>query len=156
LKRLTDSGRHTNTPDELTSRSVPIQVSRFCVIVHDVTPGFAREIDAVFEHLLPDVGNTLAAAFVPCWHGVAPDACGRQMMRGWSTLCCETLLHGWTHCRQHRPGIVSWATGRADEFGGCSANSVVERIRRGREQLQEIIGRSVSGLVPPAWRLPVN
>jgi hypothetical protein len=33
---------------------------------------------------------------------------------------------------------------------------VIERVRRGRLRLQEIVGRTVSGLVPPAWRLPVE
>jgi hypothetical protein len=148
------------TEAELTRRrgpaaSVP-QAAKFCVIVHDVTPIFAREVDVIFENLLPEVGNTLAAAFVPCWHGVEPDTCGRRIMCGWSSLCGETLLHGWTHHRDHRPGIVSWVTGRADEFGGCSGRNVIERVRRGRESLQEIIGRAVSGLVPPAWRFPVE
>jgi hypothetical protein len=130
--------------------------SKFCVIVHDVTPFFAREMDAIFHHLLPELGNALAGAVVPCWHAVEPDARDRQIMRGWSSLCGETLLHGWTHRREHRPGIVSWATGRADEFGGCSAPDVIERVRQGRLRLQEIIGRTVSGLVPPAWRLPIE
>src|SRR5262249_58318644 len=76
---------------------------KFCVIVHDVTPVFAREIDAIFERLLPEAGTALAGAFVPCWHAVEPDECGRRMMRGWSSLCGETLLHGWTHRREHRP-----------------------------------------------------
>jgi predicted deacetylase len=126
------------------------------VIVHDVTPVFAREIDTIFEHLLPEAGNALACAVVPCWHGAEPDAGGRRMMRGWSSLCGETMLHGWTHRRENYPGIVSWVTGRADEFGGCPAEDVIERVRRGRVQLQEIIGREVSGLVPPAWQLPVH
>jgi hypothetical protein len=77
-------------------------------------------------------------------------------MRGWSSVCGETLLHGWTHRRDHRPGIVSWATGRADEFGGCSGPDVIERVRRGRLRLEDIVGRTVRGLVPPAWRLPVD
>ncbi len=129
--------------------------SKFCVIVHDVTPVFAREIDSIFERLLPEVGKSLAVAVVPCWHAVEPDPSGRQIMRGWSSLCGETLLHGWTHRREHRPGIISWATARADEFGGCSGPDVIERVRRGRVRLQEIVGETVSGLVPPAWRLPV-
>lgn len=130
--------------------------SKFCVIVHDVTPVFAREIDSIFEHLLPETGNILAAAVVPCWHAVEPNDRGRQAIRNWSSLCGETLLHGWTHRRENRPGIISWATGRADEFGGCSGPDAIERVRRGRLQLQEILGRTVSGLVPPAWRLPVE
>jgi hypothetical protein len=131
-------------------------LGKFCVIVHDVTPVFADEIDTIFEQLLPEAGMALVGALVPCWHGVELDAGGRQIMRAWSTLCGETLLHGWTHRREHRPGIVSWATGRADEFGGCSAQDVIERVCRGHLRLQEIIGRTVSGFVPPAWRLPVN
>jgi peptidoglycan/xylan/chitin deacetylase (PgdA/CDA1 family) len=124
--------------------------------VHDVTPVFAREIDAILERLLPEAGTALAGAFVPCWHDVEPDECGRRMLRGWSSLCGETLLHGWTHRREHRPGIVSWATGRADEYGGCSAKNVIDQIRRGRDRLQEIIGQTVTGLVPPAWQLPAK
>jgi len=134
--------------------NAPLQ--KFCVIVHDVTPVFGREIDAIFERLLPEAGTALAGAFVPCWHGVDPDESDRRMMRGWSSLCGETLLHGWTHRREHRRGIVSWATGRADEFGGCPAKEVIARVRRGRDRLQELIGRTVTGLVPPAWQLPVK
>jgi predicted deacetylase len=135
--------------------SVP-QAAKFCVIVHDVTPVFAREVNTIFEHLLPEVGNTLAGALVPCWHGVELDTRGRRIMRGWSSLCGETLLHGWTHRREYRPGIVSWVTGRADEFGGCSQREVIERVRRGRESLQKSIGRAASGLVPPAWQMPLD
>lgn len=121
-----------------------------------MTPCFAGEIDSIFEQLLPETGNNLAGAAVPCWHAVESNVRERQILRGWSSQCGEMLLHGWTHRREHRPGIVSWATGRADEFGGCSRPVVIERVRRGRLELQEIIDRAVPGLVPPAWRLPVD
>jgi hypothetical protein len=128
----------------------------FCVVVHDVTPVFAREIDVICERLLPAVGSAFAMAAVPCWHAVEPDECGRRKLRDWTSLCGETLLHGWTHRRDYRPRIVSWVTDRADEFGGCSRQEVIERVGRGRSLLEQYIGEPVSGLVPPAWRMPVS
>ncbi|MFN0052395.1 MAG: hypothetical protein ACKV0T_09390, partial [Planctomycetales bacterium] len=83
----------------------------FCVILHDVTPVFASEVNSILEQLAPVVGESLAGAVVPCWHGNHPDAAGRRLLRKWSTLFGDVLCHGLTHRRERRPGVISWATG---------------------------------------------
>ncbi|RPI77234.1 MAG: hypothetical protein EHM42_14030 [Planctomycetaceae bacterium] len=124
------------------------------MVVHDVTPVLARDVDAILDCCLPEVGEFLAGAAVPCWHGQTPGATDRQRFRRWLDQFGETLLHGWTHWREHRPGLISLLTNRADELAGLSTPDVAERIGRGLSLLQDITGAAVTGFVPPAWQLP--
>ncbi len=65
----------------------------------------------------------------------------------------EWLLHGWTHRREARPGVVSLLTHRSDEFGGLSLAEIQYRIDQGKELLARRSGGEIAGLVPPAWSL---
>ncbi len=98
--------------------------------------------------------DTLAGAFVPRWHSLPPEPDDSAHWQRWTEFFAEILLHGWTHRREHRPGLVSLVTGRADELAGLLPRDVAARVAAGRSELEEIIGRPITGFVPPAWQLP--
>lgn len=129
---------------------------RFCVIVHDVTPVFAPEINQILKHLEAELGNTVSGAVVPRWHGREFDEKSCACFRQWSAEFGEILLHGWTHLRERRPRMVSWLTDRADEFNGLSAAEAIGRIRGGVSLMEEFLEVRVRGFVPPAWQFPIE
>ena len=130
--------------------------SVFCVVVHDVTPVFAAEIDQILAAFEPLVGGSLGGAVVPCWHGRQADAADVRQFQRWDEQFGELLLHGWTHFRENSPGIISCATGRADEFGGATPAEAARRLTLAQAQVQSIVGRPLRGFVPPAWQFPVS
>ena len=143
-------------PGLVRGRNRHVTCKPFCVVVHDVTPRFARDVDTILGQLTPLVGQQLASAVVPRWHGRAATGGDRACFRQWMTEFGETLLHGWTHCRVRRPGLVSAVTNRADEFGGLRCAEILARVREGQQEMSEILGLALRGFVPPAWQLPVN
>ncbi|MCY2962396.1 MAG: hypothetical protein NT069_01885 [Planctomycetota bacterium] len=100
------------------------------------------------------MNDSLAGAFVPRWHAIPPASDNSVHWRRWTVCFAEILLHGWTHRREYRPGLVSLITGRADELAGLPPRDVVARVAAGRSELEEIVGRPITGFVPPAWQLP--
>lgn len=124
----------------------------FCVVIHDVAPVFAREVDVILERLGPLAGRNLSAAVVPCWHGQRADAVGLKKLRDWDGCCGEVLLHGWTHRRDGTPGLISWLTNRADEFRRLSQADTVRRLTAGVLELEPLRGERPRGFVPPAWQ----
>ena len=128
--------------------------SLFAVVVHDVTPLYLDELRAVFATVRGFVGSQFSCAVVPRWHG--REFPGEETeLTELLAECGEQLLHGWTHFRDRRPGLISRLTHRSDEFGGLSIREVQDRIDSGRDALQRLTGVAADGLVPPAWRLPV-
>ncbi|HEV3340826.1 MAG TPA: DUF2334 domain-containing protein [Pirellulales bacterium] len=127
--------------------------SRFCVVVHDVTPFFAEEIERLLKTLQPLIHDRVVGAVVSRWHGTAPNASDRRRLRDWSTQFGDLVLHGWTHRREIRHGIVSWCTDAANEFERLSLGETLERLRRAQLDAEDLLGRPLRGLVPPAWRL---
>jgi hypothetical protein len=124
------------------------------VVLHDVAPPFAESLLRITDALTDLIGTRFACAVVPRWHGKL-DYLGESEF--WTALrhCDEILLHGWTHQRTHRPGWLSKITNRADEFGGLSLAAIQDRLDRSQTDLQRKLGVHVTGLVPPAWQLPV-
>ncbi len=127
--------------------------AKFCVVVHDVTPLFAREIDQILKTIQPLIRDRVVGAVVSRWHGNAPGASDRRRLRDWSTQFGDLVLHGWTHRREIRRGVVSWCTGAANEFERLSLGETLERLRRAQLDAEDLLGRPLRGLVPPAWRL---
>ncbi len=127
----------------------------FIVVLHDVTPQFVEPIEIAVHAVTQLVGTRFACAIVPRWHGERQHA---EEARLWKAIegCDEYLLHGWTHKRTQRPGLISKLTNYADEFGGISLQSIRERIDLGQQELRDVLGTTVTGFVPPAWRLPVE
>lgn len=126
----------------------------FCVVIHDVAPVFAAEIKQILDQLQPLLGNRFSAAVVPCWQGRHPDSDDCRQFQIWAERCGELLLHGWTHHRQHRPGLVSWLTGCSDEFSGMTRSEARLRVTAAQSQMKLIFGAPLSGFVAPAWQFP--
>ena len=68
---------------------------RFLVCIHDATPAYDRETQAIIRDLAPILGPRLSFAVVPNWHGdwpltAHPGYCG--MVKECSE---ERLLHGY-------------------------------------------------------------
>lgn len=134
---------------------------RLIVAIHDVSPRFAREIDALRDllarHVAPD---TAAMLVVPNYWGSAPlvpgSAFARQL-REWAATGTEMFAHGWFHrdWRQHR----RWAarlkaqhlTAGEGEFLGLSEYESGRRMDDARDLIEEIIETPVAGFVAPAW-----
>ena len=131
-----------------------VEPRQFCVIVHDVTPAFGAEVDWILDQFCPYVGHQISGAAVPRWHGRDRDLEDRGQWELWAGKFGELLLHGWTHYRPHRPGLVSWLTGRADEFSGMPLGEIRQRISDAQSQMKSILGLSLRGFVPPAWQFP--
>ncbi|MDB5385820.1 MAG: putative deacetylase [Planctomycetaceae bacterium] len=127
---------------------------RFCVMVHDVTPAFSEEIDQILDHLQPIVGKNVSGAVVPAWHGRQLNAIDRGQFQVWDEMFGELLLHGWTHYRQQHPGLVSWLTGRSDEFTGLSPEEARDILSRAQSEMKSVLGTSLRGFVAPAWQFP--
>ena len=140
--------RKTNPSESLDSIHLQRQ---FIVIVHDVCKAHADDIHRIVAALEPFVGRTIAAAVVPNWHGVRIDE--EVCFTEWVTRQFgEILLHGWTHSRDARNGLVSFFTNRSDEFAGLTQDETNMRLQLGQSLLTEIFGPRVAGFVPPAWQ----
>lgn len=124
------------------------------VIVHDVAPVFESEIRTILQTLQPLLGAQIAAGVVPDWkgRGTGMDQPGyRRLLEEFG----EVLLHGWTHHRDLRPGLVSALTNHADEFGRLPLQAIQSRIELAQRAMLDLTGRKAAGFLPPAWRLPV-
>ncbi|WP_406694356.1 DUF2334 domain-containing protein [Singulisphaera sp. Ch08] len=125
---------------------------RFAVVVHDVAPAFLPQLARIAKALAPRVGRMLAGAVVPCWHGRPIEGPGGGFGRFVAEAFGEVLQHGYTH-RQDRPGVLSLFTGRSDELVGLAREEVRRRLGLGRELLQQVLGVTPAGFVPPAWQV---
>jgi predicted deacetylase len=128
--------------------------------VHDVSPRFESEVDALIDRLRPHVGNRIALLVVPNHWGEAPIVGGSpfaRRLRGWADAGLEIFLHGYLHRDESRHGRASdqvrarLMTAGEGEFLGLSRSDAADRIARGRTLLEDIIGRPVAGFVAPAW-----
>jgi hypothetical protein len=134
----------------------PPDIRCFCVVVHDVSPLFRTEIDDILRELKPLVGRQIGGAVVPAWHGCRMDGEHARQLQNWGGEFGEVLLHGSTHYRDGRTGLISWLTGRSDEFSGMSLNESIERLKQAQVQLKSIFGSTARGFVPPAWQFPYS
>ncbi|MES2136840.1 MAG: DUF2334 domain-containing protein, partial [Pseudomonadota bacterium] len=76
--------------------------------IHDVSPRFESEIEALLELLRPHVGDRLAMLVVPNHWGDAPIVRGSPFatrLRAWSDAGIEMFLHGYTH-REDTPATT--------------------------------------------------
>ena len=125
--------------------------SDFYVVIHDVAPRFAAEIQLILTALSPLVGTHLAAAVVPAWHG--DDA--RTKPEFWSLVensFDEVLLHGYRHCNDKRSTWLSCLTDRADEFSRLNDAECEQRVAAGASWASEMFGERRIGFLPPAWQ----
>jgi predicted deacetylase len=128
--------------------------------VHDVSPRFEAEVDALIERLARHVGEKIALLVVPNHWSEAPIAAGSPFaarLRGWADAGFEIFLHGYFHRDQSRHGAVAdqfrakFMTAGEGEFLGLSRADASARIAEGRKLLEDIIGQPIAGFVAPAW-----
>jgi predicted deacetylase len=133
-------------------------MKRLLASIHDVSPRFEGEVDRLLDHLAPHVGRRLAMLVVPDHWGSAPIMPAfAQRLRGWADEGVEMFVHGWFHRddTQHR-GTVAALKGRhmtagEGEFLGLSQDEALDRMRRGKALVEDIIGRPAAGFIAPAW-----
>ena len=128
--------------------------------IHDVSPRFEAEIDGLLDLLQPFVGHRLAMLVVPNHWGDAPLIPGSAFaakLRRWADQGVEMFLHGFTH-RGSVETLTSgdrlrarWMTAGEGEFLSLTAKDAADRIGEGRTIVEDIIGRSITGFIAPAW-----
>ena len=128
--------------------------------IHDVSPRFEGEVDRLVDLLAPHVGKRLAMLVVPNHWGDAPIVPGSAFaarLRDWAEQGVEMFLHGFTHRDDARysgagdrlkAGLMTAGEG---EFLGLSQSEAEARIARGRDLVEDVIGRPIDGFVAPAW-----
>jgi uncharacterized protein len=128
--------------------------------IHDVSPRFESEIDALIDTLQPHVGSRIAMLVVPNHWGDAPidpRSAFAARIRKWSDEGFETFLHGFYHRDDGRHERLFGRlrahvmTAGEGEFLGLSRSEAAARISSGRKLLEDITGRSIAGFVAPAW-----
>ena len=128
--------------------------------IHDVGPGFEREVDQL-AGLLTDAlrGTRFAMLVVPDhWgrHPIRPGTPFASRLRFWAESGIEMFVHGWYHrdtAEHHGTSALKarYMTASEGEFLGLSRAEAACRMEAGRELIENIIGRRVTGFIAPAW-----
>jgi predicted deacetylase len=128
--------------------------------IHDVGPGFEREVDRLAGLLTNTLESSRFAMLVvpDHWgcHRIRPGTPFARRLRAWSDSGIEMFVHGWHHkdAVEHR-GIqglrAKYMTANEGEFLGLSYHEAARRMEDGRMLLEDIIGRKASGFIAPAW-----
>lgn len=134
---------------------------RIVVSVHDVTP---RHFDrlARIERFLRDAGlaGRYAMLVVPdFWRQwpIADHPRFQQWLRSRAAEGVEMILHGYHHLDEtpHPHAAARWkarlATAGEAEFLGLDAAEATARLRRGKDEIESILGTPVEGFIAPAW-----
>ena len=128
--------------------------------VHDVSPRFEAEVDRLMNLLTPVVGSRIALLVVPNHWGDAPIIQASPFaakLRGLANEGCEIFLHGFFHRDSSRHERLAdrlrarFLTASEGEFLGLSNSEARQRICRGRDVIEDVIGRPIDGFVAPAW-----
>lgn len=126
--------------------------TRFYVVVHDVTPHFATEIESIISAFHPLVGSHAAAGVTPCWHGCESRATDHSFWQNINESFHEVLLHGYRHRNDKAPTYLTLLTGRADEFSRLTKLECADQLEAGVIQLADALQRRPVGFLPPAWQ----
>lgn len=134
---------------------------RLILAIHDVSPSFAEEIDAlravIARHCTPEMAAMLV---VPNHWGRAPLLPGSAFawrLKKWAAAGTEMFAHGWFH-RDERPPATWLAkikarhlTAGEGEFLSLSEVEARQRMIHSREFIEDVVGSPVAGFVAPAW-----
>ncbi|HTI67201.1 MAG TPA: polysaccharide deacetylase family protein [Caulobacteraceae bacterium] len=134
---------------------------RLLLSVHDVSPAHAERISRLTEVIERRAGESpFAMLVVPDFHGGWPLAAHpafRAWLRARADAGVEMFLHGLRHLDEsrHATAMSRWKAGvmtaGEGEFLGLDRAEADRRLRDGRAELEDIIGRPVAGFVAPAW-----
>ncbi len=131
------------------------------VSIHDVSPRFEREVEALRAMLTEQADpGRIALLVVPNYWGEAPLIAGSAfatLLRSWAEQGSDIFLHGWSH----RDGTAHTGcldalkakhlTAGEGEFLGIDKDEAIRLIRAGRALLEDVTGKPVTGFVAPAW-----
>ena len=136
---------------------MPISERRILASIHDVSPRFEVEVDRLAERLTALLGAPrFAMLVVPDHWGAAPIAENRAFharLRDWHASGIEMFVHGWFHRDDNATAgfKARHMTAGEGEFLGLDRLTALDRMRRGRAVIEDIIGAEVAGFVAPAW-----
>lgn len=141
--------------------SPPSSARRLIVSIHDVSPRFEAQVDALAERLARHLGGpNFAMLVIPDHWRAAPiegNAAFHARLRGWADAGIEMFLHGWCH-RDETPATAGLAgfkgkhmTAGEGEFLNLPHAEAASRMREGKALLEDILGRPVAGFIAPAW-----
>lgn len=129
--------------------------------IHDVSPRFSDQIDRLADRLARHLGEPrFAMLVVPDHWGEAPIAGNRAFharMRDWHATGVELFVHGWFHRDDSRHAGAATGfkarhmTAGEGEFLGLDGEEALDRMRRGRALIEDIVGAEVAGFIAPAW-----
>jgi len=128
--------------------------------IHDVGPGFGREVAALAELLGRQLrGSNFAMLVVPDHWGENPLLPGTPFatrLRGWAEQGVEMFVHGWYHKDAARhAGLAGFKarhmTAGEGEFLGLGREEAARRMAAGRKLVEDITGKAAAGFVAPAW-----
>lgn len=133
---------------------------RLLASIHDVGPGFEREVDQLAELLANRLGGPrFAMLVVPDHWGANPLRPGTPFatrLRDWAASGIEMFVHGWYHkdLSEHA-GMAKFKaqhmTAGEGEFLGLASEEAARRMREGRSLIESITGQPVAGFIAPAW-----
>lgn len=133
---------------------------RLLASIHDVGPGFAREIDQLVDLLERHVGAARFAMLVvpDHWgaHPLAADRAFQTRLRGWAEAGIEMFVHGWFHrdTAAHSGAAAFKArhmTAGEGEFLGLDEDTALARMRDGAALIADVTGHAPAGFIAPAW-----
>jgi predicted deacetylase len=137
------------------------RTKRLLASIHDVSPRFEREVDALAEIIAGELGGGVPFAMlvVPDHWGSSPLADARAFgtrLREWSGAGVEMFVHGWFHrdAAAHTGAAAFKAkhmTAGEGEFLGLSEAEAARRMADGKALIEDIIGRPAAGFIAPAW-----
>lgn len=136
-------------------------MKRLLASIHDVSPRFEAQVDALLDRLSGHLGGPrLAMLVVPDHWSAAPIRPGTPFatkLRGWADAGIEMFVHGWTH-KDDTPHANAKDAAKArhmtageGEFLGLSHDAALARMTRGAALVEGIIGRPAAGFIAPAW-----
>lgn len=138
----------------------PLRPRILLASVHDVSPRFETEVDRLIGRLRPYVANRIALLVVPNHWGdarIVPGSPFATRLRCWAAEGMEIFLHGYFH-RGDTTGLSTrdrlrarMMTAGEGEFLGLAPEAASDRIRAGRDLIEDVTGHSISGFVAPAW-----
>lgn len=134
---------------------------RLLASIHDVSPRFERQVDALAERLSGHLGTGKFAMLVipDHWRGapLAGNAAFQARLRQWADMGIEMFLHGWCH-KDETPaeqGLAGFKgkhmTAGEGEFLNLPHADALARMAQGKALVEDILGRPVTGFIAPAW-----
>ena len=128
--------------------------------IHDVGPGFDREVDTLAELFGRKLsGPQFAMLVVPDHWGENPLLPGTPFagrLRGWAEQGIEMFVHGWYHKDSARhAGLAGFKarhlTAGEAEFLGLGRAEAARRMAAGRKLVEDVTGKAAAGFIAPAW-----